>query len=231
MKRAFLPFLLICLLPLTWSCGTSRLGGYSLNERDAAAAIRQLLELGAKDNSLTSAFSKDQILSTLFPEPVKRALNTLNTLGLTGEVDRFTTTLSSAAEQTATASVPVFINSINTMKLNDAMRIIRGGGTAATDYLRAQTGDSVRRAVKPIMLNALEQYKLNDQWKSITKPVQAIVGNKLNVDLSQLMAGLVTEAMFRKIAEKETQVRTDANARSTALLQKVFSRNWNTATP
>jgi hypothetical protein len=42
------------------------------------------------------------------------------------------------------------------------------------------------------------------------------------------MAGAVSEAMFRKIAEKETQVRTDASARTTNLLQKVFSKDWNT---
>ena len=59
------------------------------------------------------------------------------------------------------------------------------------------------------------------------KPVQTITGNKVNVNLSNLMAGLVAEAMFRKIAEKEVQVRADAAARTTPLLQKVFSRTWN----
>ncbi len=41
------------------------------------------------------------------------------------------------------------------------------------------------------------------------------------------MAGAVSEAMFRKIAEREMQIRADAAARTTPLLQKVFSRNWN----
>jgi len=58
--------------------------------------------------------------------------------------------------------------------------------------------------------------------------VQGVIGSKrLNLDLPTLMAGMVSEAMFRKIAEKETQVRADAAARTTPLLQKVFSRNWN----
>jgi hypothetical protein len=41
------------------------------------------------------------------------------------------------------------------------------------------------------------------------------------------MAGAVSEAMFRKIAEKEQEVRNNASARNTTLLQKVFSRDWN----
>jgi hypothetical protein len=108
------------------------------------------------------------------------------------------------------------------------MRIIKTGGTSATDYLRSSTGDTLRRAITPIMQATLDEYKLDEQWKQIIKPAQALVGNKLNLDLSRLMAGAVSEAMFRKIAEKETQVRTDANARTTNLLQKVFSKNWNT---
>lgn len=226
MKKLFIPLLFVMVLPAVFSCNSSRLASYMINQADAAAAIRQLLELGTRNN-LTGAFSKEEVLSTLFPEPVKKALNTLNMLGLTTEVDRFTTTLSTAAEKTATASVPVFVNSINNMKFNDAINIIKGGGTSATDYLRTSAGDSLRRAITPIMQTTIDEYKLNDQWNKIMKPVQSIVGNKVNVNLPTLMSGLVAEAMFRKIAEKEIQVRSDAAARTTPLLQKIFSRSWN----
>ncbi len=77
------------------------------------------------------------------------------------------------------------------------------------------------------MKAALDEYKLIEQWNNIIKPVRALAGNKLNLDLPTLMAGAVSEAMFRKISEKEVQVRTDASARTTALLQNVFSKNWN----
>jgi hypothetical protein len=222
MKKKFLPFLFIILLPVAYSCSTLK---YVLTENDAATAIRQLLSIGAKENSLAGAFSKETILATLFPEPVHKVLNTLNTLGLTSEIDRFTTTLSTAAEKTATASVPIFVNSINKMKFTDAIRIIKNGGTAATDYLRVSAGDTLRTSVRPIMQTTLDEYKLNEQWNDLIKPVKTITGNKLNLDLATLMAGTVSEAMFRKIAEKEVQVRKDASARTTRLLQKVFSAN------
>ena len=77
------------------------------------------------------------------------------------------------------------------------------------------------------MKATIAEYKLNDQWNKIMKPVQSITGNKVNVDLANLMAGLVAESMFRKIAEKEVAVRSQAAARTTTLLQKVFSRSWN----
>lgn len=226
MKKLFLPLILAVALPVTFACNSSRLASYMLKQGDAAMAIRQMLELGSREN-MTGAFSKEQVLSTIFPQEVSKALNTLNMLGLTTEVDRFTTTLSTAAEKSATASVPIFVKSISNLSFIDAIRIIKNGGTSATDYLRSNAGDTLRRSLAPVMKATIAEYKLNDQWNKIMKPVQAIMGNKVNVDLSNLMAGLVAESMFRKIAEKEVQVRSQAAARTTPLLQQVFSRSWN----
>lgn len=226
MKKIYIP-LFILLFPVLFSCGSaSKFGSYTLNERDAAAAIRQLLESGTRDG-IGGSFSKDAVLSTLFPEPVKKALNTLQQLGLTNEVDRFTTTLSTASEKTAERSIPVFVDAIQNMKFNDAMRIIKSGGTAATDYLRSSTGAELRTSITPVMQTALDEYKLNEQWERIIKPVKGITGNKLNIDLATLMAGMVSEKMFQKLEENETRLRNDASARNTALLKKVFSKNWN----
>ncbi|HEU4632892.1 MAG TPA: DUF4197 domain-containing protein [Flavisolibacter sp.] len=224
MKKLVLPLLFAFVLPASFSCSTLR---YTLTEADAATAIRQLLEIGTKEGSLTGAFSKEAVMSALFPESLRKTLNTLNQLGLTDEIDRFTTTLGTAAEKTATASVPIFVSGINNMKFTDAIRIVKSGGTSATDYLRSSIGDTLRRSIRPVMKNALDEYKLNEQWEKIIKPAQALVGNRLNLDLANLMAGMVSEKMFQKIEEKEKQVRADASARTTPLLRKVFSGNWN----
>ena len=224
MKKIFLPLLLAFMLPALVACTGSRFGGYALNERDASSAIKQLLQLGAKDNFLTGAFSKENVMTTVFPEGVRKVLNTVQMLGLTNEVDRFTTTMGAASEKAAQASIPVFVSAIDNMQFTDAMRIVKSGGTAATDYLRSSAGVNLRNAIKPAVEEALQEYKLNEQWDKIVKPLG---GNRINLDLSTLMAGMVSEAMFRKIAEKEAEVRSQAAARTTPLLQKVFSRNWN----
>lgn len=224
MKKAVLPLLFAFLLPFSFSCST--LKNYVLTEQDAAAAVRQLLQLGAQGN-LQGAFTKDAVMAAIFPEPLRKTLNTLQQLGLTNEIDRFTTTLGTAAEQTATRSVPVFVSGINNMRLTDALRIVKGGGTSATDYLRSNVGTELRTAIKPVMQQTLAEYKLNEQWDKIIKPAKALAGDKLNLDLSTIMAGVVSEKMFQKLEETERQVRTNAAARTTPLLQKVFSQNWN----
>lgn len=227
MKKLFLPLLVCSIAIINFSCDSvGKVAGYLLNERDADAAIRQMLEIGTRDG-VNGAFSKDRILSTIFPEPVKKVLTTLQQLGFSNEIDRFTTTLSTASEKTAERSVPIFVGAINKLRVRDAIQIIKNGGTAATDYLRTTTGDSLRHAITPVMETTLDEYHLNEQWNKLIQPAKLVAGNKLNLDLPNLMAGLVSEMMFQKMAEKERQIRTDAAARTTPLLQKVFSRAWN----
>jgi hypothetical protein len=227
MKKLFLPILFALLLPMTYSCSNSLFSRYVLNEADAASAIKQLLEIGARESLQSGSFNKETIMASLFPESIRKTLNTLNQLGLTNEINRFTTTLGTAAEKSAERSIPIFVSGIGNMRLVDAMNIIKNGGTAGTDYLRTSIGDSLRKAIDPVMEQALQEYKLNEQWDKITQPIQSVSGNMVNLDLSTLMAGMVSEAMFRKIEEKEKLIRAEASARTTPLLQKVFSRNWN----
>lgn len=226
MKKIVLPFLFAFLLPLSYSCSNAGRLRYTLTEADAAAAIRQMLEIGSQQ-SVNGMFSKDMIMTRLFPEPLRKTLNTLQQLGLTNEIDRFTTTLATASEKAARSSVPVFVSAINQMSFTDAIRIVKSGGISATEYLRAQAGSELRQSIKPAMQAALDEYKLNEQWARIMKPAQSVMGDRFNLDLANLMAGMVSEKMFQQIEEKERQVRANAAARTTPLLQKVFSRNWN----
>jgi hypothetical protein len=223
MKKILLPILFAFILPATFSCGA--LKNATLSEADAAAAIRQMLEIGVRQG-VQGSFSKDAIMSTLFPESMRKTLNTLQTLGLLNDLDRFTTTMATASEKTAERSIPVFINAIDRMTLNDAIGIIKNGGTSATDYLRSHASTELRDAIRPVMKQTLDEYKLTEQWDKIMKPAQNIAGNHINLDLPNLMAGMVSLKMFEKIEEKERDIRANQSARTTTLLKRVFSHNW-----
>jgi len=223
MKKLILPVLFAFILPIGFSC--SALKGTTVSEADAAAAIRQMLEIGVRQG-VQGSFNKDAIMTTLFPESMRKTLNTLQQLGLLSELDRFTTTMGTAAEKTAERSVPVFVNTIQSMSILDAIQIVKNGGTSATDYLRSHSGTQLRDAIKPVMKEALDEYKLTDQWNKIMKPAQDISGNRVNLDLPGLMAGMVSLKMFEKIEEKEKDIRANQAARTTSLLKKVFSYNW-----
>lgn len=215
---------IIIAIALIFSSGCSTVKNV-LSAKDAEDAIREMLSIGTL-LSKKDAFSKSTIIEALFPEDIRKVLNTLETLGLSKEVDRFATTLGMAAEQTAEKSVPVFLLGIKQMKFRDAVGIVKNGGTAATDYLRQSIGDTLRRSITPVMRTALQEYKLETEWNKLIGPVKILAGNKINPDLSNLISGVVANIMFNKIAEKERDIRTRTEARTSANLQKVFGRIW-----
>lgn len=113
------------------------------------------------------------------------------------------------------------------MRFKDAVAVVKNGGTAATDYLRASTGDTLRKAITPAINSGLEEYKLASQWNQLVGPAKMFLGDKLNLDLGNLLSGLVANMMFNKIAEKEMAIRSNATERKPLLLQKVFGQVMN----
>ncbi len=200
-----------------------------LSERDAISAIKEMLTIGSNGNAL---ISKDALMNAILPKDVNTVLQKLQQLGLSKDIDKFTNTLTNAATQTATNSIPVFVDGIKKMSITDAIGIVKNGGTAATDYLRSATGENLRTTVTPIMKTALDQYNITKEWDKLVAPAKLILGNKvnLNLNLDNLLAGVVTNAMFTKIAEQEVAIRTKAEARTTPTLQRVFGKDWNATT-
>jgi Protein of unknown function (DUF4197) len=211
-----------------FSCGSLK---NILSASDATSAIKELLSFGTEHGGnllgKNGAFGKQTIMESLLPGDLGKVLSTLETLGLSSEINRFSTTLSTAAEKTAEKSVPIFLQGIKRMDIGDAIKIVKNGGTAATDFLQRTIGDTLRKAITPTMNNALDEYKIAKQWNDLVSPAKLLLGDKLNIDLGNLMSGLVAKMMFAKIAEKEIEIRNKAEARKTVLLQRVFGQLVN----
>jgi Protein of unknown function (DUF4197) len=212
------------------SCNTMK---NLLSADDATGAIKELLSFGTQYGGdllgKKNGLSKENILGAMLPPELSKVLSTLETLGLGGEVTRFSSTLSTVAEKSAEKSVPIFLQGIKNMRFKDAISIVKNGGTAATDFLRSSIGDTLRQAMKPGISAGLEEYKLVSQWNTLIEPAKMFLGDKLNLDLSSLLSGVVANMMFNKIEEKERAIRNKANERKTALLQKVFGQITNKA--
>lgn len=216
-------------------CSTLQSLSNFLTEADAAQAIKEALTIGANfgANSLgqKGSFSRDVLLGEILPPEAQKVVKLLDNMGLSSEINRFAGTLDDAAVETVKLSAPIFINGIKKMSIFDAIRIVKDGGTAATDYLRKTIGDTLQRSISPVMRNALNEYRIVQEWEKLIAPVKLVLGNKagLQTDLDYIISGIITNQMFRKIEQQEINIRTTAQARTTPSLQRVFGKNWNTA--
>ncbi len=223
----------VLLMATFFLSGCSTLRNVFLSESDASSAIREALILGVNNGSSVlgqkGAFGKDLILNAILPQDLQKVVRTLDQLGFTPQLNRFTTTLENATVETVTKSTPIFLSGIRQLTIRDAVTLVKNGGTSATDYLRRSVGDTLHRAVTPIMRNMLDQYNISQEWNKLVSPAKLLLGNKveLNLGLDNIMALLVVNQMFKKIEEQEVAVRTNAQARTTPLLQQVFGRDWS----
>jgi hypothetical protein len=138
-KRLFLFFVTTAMVFA--SCETlNKLASGMVTEQDAIDAVREALMIGSYYGSSLlgqkGAFSKETLVAAIFPPEFQKVASTLQQLGLSKEVDRFTNTLGTCAEKTASQAAPVFIQGIRRMNLGDAIGIVKNAGNAATDYLR-----------------------------------------------------------------------------------------------
>ena len=197
-----------------------------LSEVDVANGLREALiqgiTRGGENARKGSLFSGSNILSAILPENAVKVINTLETLGLASEVTRFTGTVTNAAAKSAENSVPIFINGIRNMTFRDAVGILGGGYNAATNYLRTSIGDTLRESIKPQVTAALSEYNVQQSLDALLAKVP-FGGGKMKFDLSSFVAQQVANQMFKEVEQEEYRIRTDVAARTTPLLQRVFS--------
>jgi hypothetical protein len=199
-----------------------------LGDSDIAGGLKEALIKGVlnnRDNAKNgSLFSGTNILEGILPEAAVKAIKTLETLGLSSEITRFTNTLTAAATKSAEKSVPIFLDGIKGMNIKDAISILGGGYNAATNYLRTNIGDTLNNAIKPQIAGVLSEYKLPQTLGDIAgKNIPVIGSQKLNLDFNSIIAKMVANKMFKEIEATEYKIRTDIKERTSTLLQQVFS--------
>lgn len=204
-------------------------GGFGpVTEAEASEGIRQALS-----NGITTAifnlnkqdgFFGNNAYKLFFPPDARKIETTLRDIGLGSQVDRAILQINRAAEDAVGYAKPVFVNAIKQMTIQDAMNIIRGGNTAATDYFREKTRDQLLQAFSPSIKESLDKLQATRYYGDVVNAYNRIptTFNKLNPDLTSYVVNKATDALFDQIAMEEKNIRENPVARTTAILKKVF---------
>ncbi|HRF82487.1 MAG TPA: DUF4197 domain-containing protein, partial [Flavobacteriales bacterium] len=163
-----------------------------------------------------------------FPPEAIKVKNTLTDLGIKKPVEDFERTLNKAAEQAAKEAVPVFVDAITSMSIQDGFTLLRGGENAATNFLREKTSDALRAKFTPVVERATQQVALTSYWTPVASAYNTaslLTGGKaVDPDLNAYVTSKAMDGLFLLLADEEKKIRQDPAARATALLQKVFAQ-------
>lgn len=206
-------------LPILALSGCADTGRFSLVD-----AIRRLLSLSAQRAFASlmreNGFYDDQLARISLPDALGGSRGTdVLTAVLASALfrSRLTRQVNRAAEKGAELAAPVVADAVLNMGIPDAAAIIRGGGTSATDLLRAAMGEKLLATMLPGIDRGL---RLFDN-AVVVEALRAAT----NIDFAGLrddVTAKASDAVYRAIGREEMAIRADPASTNDPILIGVF---------
>lgn len=206
----------LALLPLA-ACATP-MGRYTVED-----AVRRLLELSSQRAfaRLTEpgGFYDDQLTRIVPPDlgsgkggAVLAALLRTNAVR-----NRVGMALNDVAVDLADNATPIVMDAVHRMTLADAVSVLRGGPTAATDLLAREARGLVVEALLPGASRALR----SDMFEMLSVALSA-TGGRDYAALANNVSGQIGDAIFRAIGREEAEIRRDPGATRDPILMALL---------
>tara|TARA_B000000557_G_scaffold254999_1_gene245697 strand:- start:521 stop:1237 length:717 start_codon:yes stop_codon:yes gene_type:complete len=202
-------------------------GENPLSEDQVKKGLVEALIKGS-EKSVQSASKKDgfnlnKSIKIPFPEDAKKMKSTLVKMGFSDQVIKFEKSINNAAELASKEALPIFVNAVKSMTINDAFSILNGDDNSATVYLKDQTSSSLYTKFKPIISNAISKVDVTKYWSDLTSAYNKVPFVKpINTDLDDYITKGAMYGLFFLIEQEEKNIRNNPTARTTEILKKVF---------
>jgi hypothetical protein len=199
----------------------------TVNQADAGTALRAALERGAQiavsQLGVADGFLANDKVRISLPEVLERAAPVLRTVGRGKQLDDLVTSMNHAAESAVALALPLLRQSIKRMTLEDALRILRGGDNAVTDYFSEQTRAPLTTTFQPIVAKSVDKLSLARTYNDMARKASRlglIQGETVTVQDHVTTRAL--DGLYFVIGEEERRIRRDPVATGSAILKKVF---------
>lgn len=199
----------------------------NLTKGDVSAGLKEALTtaggLATKRLSAKDGYMGDKAVRIPLPGLLGDAQKRLGPFGMAGPLDDLQLKVNRAAEAAAPAAGKMVVDAAKSITFDDAMKILRGGDTAATDFLRKKTEVGLRATLKPRFGEALAS---SGALTSLDTAVAKYGAGLLKTDTKTWLADEATTSalngLFYYLAREEQAIRRDPVKRTSDLLRKVF---------
>lgn len=203
-----------------------------LTTAEIASGLKEALIKGAVNGSKTvsalDGYYKNPTIKILFPPEAQKVEQKLRDLGMGNLVDDLVEKVNHSAEDAAKEAAPIFKKAVTSMTITDAMNILMGENTAATDYLKRTTSNELYSSFEPVIVKHLNKRGALDSWtKVVTRYNKIPFVQKVNPSLQNHVTNKAVDGLFHMIAKEETLIRKDPIQRTTEILKKVFAKQDN----
>ena len=212
-----------------------------LTNAEIVGGLKDALLVGTDSSvnrlSATDGYLKDLAVKILLPPEAKNITDHISKLpGGAKLVDDVIVRINRAAEDAANGAKPIFVNSVKEMTFTDALQILKGPDNAATQYFKLKTSAQLGELYRPKIRESLNKglvagISTQQSWNELTTQWNKLAGSSIgkigglktvDVKLEDYILQQALNGMFLKIEEREKDIRSNANARVTNLLKRVF---------
>ncbi len=201
-------------------------GGLSDNE--IIKGLKEALAVGTANATAAAGkpdgYFQNPDIKILLPDQIRKMETLIRTAGYGDQLDAFVLSMNRAAERAAPAAKPIFGDALTAMRLDDARRILNGRDDEATRYFQEKTGERLAAAFKPNVHQAMSEVGVTQAYQALDAKVRTIpFAGSAAFDLDAYVTDQALEGLFALVAREEASIRQNPAARTTELLQKVFS--------
>ncbi|MBT9490262.1 MAG: DUF4197 domain-containing protein [Rubrivivax sp.] len=199
----------------------------ALSETDAASGIRTALERGAeaavKNLGRSDGFLGNAKVRIPLPGYLEDAAKLMRKLGQGKRVDELVTAMNRAAEAAVPEARTLLVNTVKQISVEDALRVVKGGDTAVTDFFARKTRTPLGEKFLPIVTRATDKVDLAGKYNKVAgKGVGLGLVKAEDANVQQYVTRKALDGLYLMIGEEEKKIRADPVGTGSAILKKVF---------
>ena len=238
---------LFSILIFTGCAELTQLASQTLNENrpltqaDIVSGLKEALVVGTGKSvdllGVTDGYYKDELVKILLPPEADVIVKNISRIpGGDKLIEDAILSINRAAEDAVSEAKPIFVNSIKSMTITDAVSILKGSDNAATQYLKNTTYDQLVDLYRPKIKNSIDKKLVGDvstgqswdlltgKWNDLANSVVGrVAGFKpVEIQLDEYLTQKALNGLFLKIEDQEKMIRKDPVARVNDILKRVF---------
>jgi hypothetical protein len=229
----------------TASSSTSNLGDTTVSN-GLKEALKTGVNYAVTQLGSTNGYLNNTAVKIPLPDNLAKAETLIRSVGGDKMADDLISSMNTAASKAAPKTAEVFVNAIDKMTVTDAQAILSGGNEAATNYFKANTSDSLKKLIAPIIQETMKENQVasyydtvNNLYKSNAKGLvdnSGVVGLAKNFGVDSYIPGSSDESLdeyittkaidglFTMIGQKEAAIRANPVEQTTSILKQVFGK-------
>ncbi len=212
-----------------------------LTQTEIISGLKEALVVGTGKSvdvlGVTDGYYKDELVKILLPPEADAIVKNISRIpGGEKLVEDAILSINRAAEDAVSEAKPIFVNSIKSMTITDAVGILKGEDNAATQYLHNTTYDQLVGLYRPKIKNSIDKKLvgnistaqswdlLTGKWNELANSVVGkVAGFKpVEIQLDEYLTQKALDGLFLKIEDQEKLIRKDPVARVSEILKRVF---------